>query len=62
MLGGHGAARVDKDHAEPNQHGQPVFEERFHPQIRRLKSARNAKHPTSNTERPMAESYTESQF
>ena len=38
MLGGHDAGRAEEDHAKPNQQWQPIFEKRFHPEVRRLKS------------------------
>jgi hypothetical protein len=47
--------RADEDHAEPNQQWQPVFEERFHPKLRGLKSeistdAPNIQHRTHNVQ------------
>src|SRR4029077_31618 len=45
VLGGHNVGRADEDHAEPNQQRQPIFEERFHPEVRRLKSEINTETP-----------------
>jgi hypothetical protein len=65
VLGGHDAGRANEDDAEPNQQRQPVFEKGFHPEVRRLNSRYQhgkAEHPTSSTERPMAERDSASQF
>jgi hypothetical protein len=55
VLSGCDIGRADEDHAEPNQQWQPVFEERFHPKVTRLKSevsteTPNIQHRTANVQ------------
>src|SRR5882757_1127124 len=55
VLAGHDAGRADEDHAEPNQQRQPIFEERFHPEVRCLQSeisteTPNIQHRTLNVQ------------
>ena len=55
MLGGHDAGRADVDHDKPNEQWQPVFEERLHPEVRRLKleistETPNIQHRTPNVQ------------
>src|SRR5438874_5267791 len=55
VFGGHDTGRADEDHAEPNRQRQPIFEERFHPEVRCLKSeisteTPNIQHRTLNVQ------------
>jgi mannose-6-phosphate isomerase len=45
VLGGHNAGRADEHYGEPNQQRQPIVEEKFHPEVRRLKSQTSAETP-----------------
>jgi len=51
MLRRHEIGRPDEDHTAPNQQWQPVFEETFHPEVRRLKSENSTETP--NIEHPI---------
>lgn len=55
VLGGHYIGGADEDYAQPNEQRQPIFEERFHPEVRRPKSeisteTPNIQHRTLNVQ------------
>ena len=48
VLRRHEIGRADEDHTEPNRQRQPIFEEKFHPEVKRLKSEISTERGTSN--------------